>query len=60
VLIGLVLFIALLISETWVTVTLITLIYLFSIPFAVLQHRRELRAGVPEAPDEPVLPEDEI
>ncbi|MEQ9606140.1 MAG: CDP-diacylglycerol--serine O-phosphatidyltransferase [Kiloniellaceae bacterium] len=60
VLIGLVLFIALLISETWVTVTLITVIYLVSIPISVLQHRRDLRAGVADTPDEPVLPEDEI
>ncbi|MGD1876876.1 MAG: CDP-diacylglycerol--serine O-phosphatidyltransferase [Kiloniellaceae bacterium] len=60
VLVGLVLFIALLISETWVTVMLITLIYLASIPVSVLQHRRELRNGVPETPDEPILPEDEI
>ncbi|GAB4366535.1 MAG: CDP-diacylglycerol--serine O-phosphatidyltransferase [Kiloniellaceae bacterium] len=59
-LIGLVLFIALLISETWVTVTLITVLYLCSIPVSVLQHRRELRADVAETADEPVLPEDEI
>jgi CDP-diacylglycerol--serine O-phosphatidyltransferase len=58
-LVGLVLFIALLISETWIMVTLVTLIYLASIPFAVVQHGRELRAGVPETPSEPVLPEDE-
>ena len=59
VMVGLVLFIALLISETWATVTLITSIYLLSIPLSVLQHRRELRDGVPDTPDEPVLPEDE-
>ena len=58
-LVGLVLFIALLISETWFMVTLVTLIYLASIPFAVIQHGRELRADVPETPEEPVLPEDE-
>jgi CDP-diacylglycerol--serine O-phosphatidyltransferase len=59
-LVGLVLFIALLISETWFMVTLVTLIYLASIPFAVVQHGRELRAGAPETPEEPVLPEDEL
>jgi CDP-diacylglycerol---serine O-phosphatidyltransferase len=60
VLVGMVLFIALLISETWVTVSLITVLYLTSIPLSVVHHRRELRAGVPETPDEPVLPGDEI
>lgn len=59
-LVGMVLFIALLISETWVTVSLLTLAYLASIPVAVVQHRRELRGGVPETPDEAVLPEDEV
>lgn len=59
-LVGLVLFIALLISETWIMVTLVTLLYLVSIPFAVFQHRRDLRNGTPIPPDEPVLPEDEI
>lgn len=59
-LVGLVLFIALLISETWIMVSLVTLIYLVSIPIAVAQHRRDLRRGVPETPDEPVLPEDEV
>lgn len=58
-LVGLVLFTALLISETWIVVTLVTLVYLTSIPLAVIQHRRELSRGVPETPDEPVLPEDE-
>lgn len=60
VLVGLVLFIALLISETWVTVSLFTLIYLATIPFSAMQHRRDLRAGVTDTPDEPILPEDEI
>jgi CDP-diacylglycerol---serine O-phosphatidyltransferase len=59
-LVGLVLFIALLISETWVTVSLFTLFYLASIPVSAVQHRRELRAGVADTPDESVLPEDEI
>ena len=59
-LVGLVLFIALLISETWIVVTLVTLAYLASIPFSVVQHGRELRAGTPESPDEPVLPQDEV
>jgi len=59
-LVGLVLFIALLISETWVIVSLVTLIYLATIPFSVVQHRRDLRAGVKDTPDEPSLPEDEI
>lgn len=57
--VGMVVFVALLIGETWITVSLITLAYLISIPFSVVQHRRELRAGVPETPDDPVLPEDE-
>lgn len=60
VLVGLVLFIALLISETWITVSLLALIYLGSIPVSVLHHRRDLRAGVPHAADEPVLPEDDL
>ena len=59
VLIGLVLFIALLISETWVTVSLITLLYVASIPVSVVHHRRELRTGAPFEPEDPVLPEDE-
>jgi len=59
-LVGLVLFTALLISETWITVSLLTLAYLASIPAAVVQRRRELRTSVPETPDEPVLPQDEI
>jgi CDP-diacylglycerol--serine O-phosphatidyltransferase len=60
VLVGMVLFIALLISETWITVSLLTLIYVASIPVSAVHHRRELRRGVAPAPDEPVLPEDEI
>jgi CDP-diacylglycerol--serine O-phosphatidyltransferase len=60
VLVGMVLFIALLISETWITVSLVTLAYLASIPVSALQHRRELSAGAPETPAEAVLPEDEI
>lgn len=57
--VGMVVFVALLIGETWITVSLISLAYLVSIPLSVLQHRRELRDGVPESPDDPVLPEDE-
>lgn len=57
--IGMVVFVALLIGETWITVSMIMLAYLFSIPFSALQHRREVHAGVPETPEEPVLPEDE-
>jgi CDP-diacylglycerol---serine O-phosphatidyltransferase len=60
VMVGMVLFIAMLISETWITVTGVALAYLASIPFSIVQHRRELRDGVPETPDDPVLPEDEI
>jgi len=60
VLVGLVLFIALLISETWVTVSALTLFYLASIPISVVHHRRELRHGAPATPADPVLPEDEI
>ncbi len=58
-LIGLVVFVALLIGETWITVSLITLAYLVSLPFSALQHRKELREGVPETPADPVLPQDE-
>jgi CDP-diacylglycerol--serine O-phosphatidyltransferase len=58
-LVGMVLFIALLISETWVIVSLLMLIYLATIPVSVVQHRRELRAGFSDTPDDPVLPEDE-
>lgn len=58
-LIGLVLFIALLISETWVTVSLVTLLYLASIPFSIMQHRRELREGPTYESEDPVLTEDE-
>jgi CDP-diacylglycerol--serine O-phosphatidyltransferase len=58
-LVGMVIFVAMLIGETWITVSLFALAYLASIPFSVLQHRRELREGVPETPDDPVLPEDE-
>lgn len=57
--VGMVIFVAMLIGETWITVSLISLAYLVSIPLSVLQHRRELRDGVPESPDDPVLPEDE-
>jgi CDP-diacylglycerol--serine O-phosphatidyltransferase len=57
--IGIVVFVALLISETWITVSIIMLAYLVSIPFSVLQHGKELRAGTPETPAEPVLPSDE-
>ncbi|MEO3429481.1 CDP-diacylglycerol--serine O-phosphatidyltransferase [Pelagibius sp. CAU 1746] len=57
--VGMVIFVALLIGETWITVSLITLAYLVSIPLAALQHRREQRHGLPEIPDELVLPEDE-
>ncbi len=57
--VAMVIFVAMLISETWITVSLITLAYLVSIPLSVLQHRRELRHGVPQVPDEAVLPEDE-
>lgn len=60
VLVGFVLFIALLISETWITVSLLALIYLASIPVAVLHHRRDLRNGLTDGGDELVLPEDEI
>lgn len=59
-LVGLVLFIALLMSETWVMVSLLTLIYLATIPVSVLQRRRELRRGVAHEPGEPALPEDEL
>ncbi len=58
-LVGMVIFVAMLIGETWITVSLIALGYLVSIPFSVAQHRRELKAGVPETPEEPILPEDE-
>jgi len=48
--VGLVVFLALLISETWVMVTLITLVYLASIPLSVYQHRRDHKAvPVPDA-----------
>ena len=57
--IGIVVFVALLISETWITVSIIMLAYLVSIPFSVLQHGKELRAGAPETPADPVLPSDE-
>jgi len=43
--VGLVVFLALLISETWVMVTLITLAYLASIPLSVLQHQRDQKAA---------------
>ncbi|MEQ8353948.1 MAG: CDP-diacylglycerol--serine O-phosphatidyltransferase [Kiloniellaceae bacterium] len=59
VMIGMVVFVALLIGETWITVSIITLAYLISIPVSALQHRRELLAGAAETPDDPVLPEDE-
>ena len=58
-LIAMVVFVAMLIGETWITVSLITLAYLVSIPFSAIQHHKELRAGVPERPEDPVLPEDE-
>ncbi len=57
-LIGIVGFAALLIGETWITVTLITLIYLASIPFSVVQHRRELRDGTGESPEDSDQSED--
>ncbi|GAB4224152.1 MAG: CDP-diacylglycerol--serine O-phosphatidyltransferase [Kiloniellaceae bacterium] len=59
VMVGLVVLVALLISETWITVSFIALGYLVSIPFSIAQHRRELRRGIAEAPEEPVLPEDD-
>lgn len=58
-LIGIVVFVALLISETWITVSILMLAYLVSIPVSVLQHRKDLREGVPETPADPVLPQDE-
>ncbi|HEY9538376.1 MAG TPA: CDP-diacylglycerol--serine O-phosphatidyltransferase [Kiloniellaceae bacterium] len=59
-LVGLVLFIALLISETWIMVSLLTLVYLATIPVSVMQRRRELRRGETHEPGESVLPEDEL
>lgn len=59
-LVGLVLFIALLMSETWIVVSLMTLIYIATIPLSVLQRRRELREGGPHENDEPALPDDEL
>jgi CDP-diacylglycerol---serine O-phosphatidyltransferase len=57
--VGLVVVVALLISETWIVVSLITLAYLASIPISVMQHHREQRAAGSQSPDEPALPEDE-
>ncbi|WP_420348783.1 CDP-diacylglycerol--serine O-phosphatidyltransferase [Pelagibius sp.] len=42
--VGLVLFAAFLISEPWITVTLVGLLYLASIPLAAIQYRKEARA----------------
>ena len=59
-LVGLVVFIALLMSETWIVVSLVTLVYLASIPVSVIHHRRELQQGGTLEPEEPVLPEDDV
>src|SRR3546814_14319648 len=59
-LVGLVLFIALLISETWIMVSLLTLVYLATIPVSVMQRRRDLRRCETHEPGESVLPDDEL
>ncbi len=47
---GLVIFAAFLISEPWITVTVFGLVYLCSIPLAVLQYQREVKAGALQQP----------
>src|SRR3546814_17884340 len=41
-------------------VSLLTLVYLATIPVSVMQRRRELRRGETHEPGESVLPEDEL
>ena len=48
--VGLVVFAAFLISEPWITVTLVGLLYLGSIPVAAVQYRREAAAAGLEQP----------
>ncbi|NIA70897.1 CDP-diacylglycerol--serine O-phosphatidyltransferase [Pelagibius litoralis] len=50
---GLVGFAAILISEPWVTVTIVGLAYLVSIPLAVVQYRREVKTIGLDSPAEP-------
>ncbi len=51
--VGLVIFAAFLISEPWITLTVAGLAYLLSIPAALMQYRREVKAGGLEPSDEP-------